>query len=152
VRAATLVALRHWSCRQRKLLEFQMLFHSETSSPYSFDVNVEGFKQQVLEASREHPILVDFWAEWCAPCHQLTPHLCRVIDEYKGALRLAKVEVDVGENMKLAGQFRLRGFPTVILFHDGEERGRFSGSRSSHQVREWLHGHLPTTPGDQHAA
>ena len=55
---------------------------------------------------------------------------------------LAKVEVDEGENMKLAGHYRVRGFPTVILFRDGEEHGRFSGSRASHWLREWLDEHL----------
>jgi putative thioredoxin len=119
-----------------------MLFHIHDNSPHAFDVDQERFEQEVIAASRERPMLVDFWAEWCAPCHQLSPHLNRVIDEYEGAIRLAKVEVDAGENMKLAGHFRLRGFPTVILFQGGEERGRFSGSRSSHQIREWLAEHL----------
>jgi len=65
---------------------------------------------------------------------------------------LAKVEVDEGDNMKLAGHYRLRGFPTVILFQHGEERGRFSGSRSSHQVRDWLDEHLdPSQPGERAA-
>jgi len=119
-----------------------MLFHVHADSPYAFNVDQAQFEQEVIAASRERPVLVDFWAEWCAPCHQLSPHLNRVIDEYDGTVRLAKVEVDAGENMKLAGHFRLRGFPTVILFQNGEERGRFSGSRSSHQVREWLAEHL----------
>jgi putative thioredoxin len=119
-----------------------MQFHSHTESQHAFDVDHERFEQEVLQASHEQPILVDFWAEWCAPCHQLTPHLNRVVDEYGGTLRLAKVEVDEGENMKLAGHFRLRGFPTVILFQEGTEQARFSGSRSSHQVREWLAEHL----------
>ena len=88
-----------------------------------FDVDHEGFEQAVIEASHARPILVDFWANWCAPCHQLTSHLYRVIDELQGAVGLAKVEVDEGENMKLAGHFRLRGFPTVLLFRQGEERG-----------------------------
>lgn len=119
-----------------------MNFNVPAASPHAFDVDQAQFEQEVIAASREQPILVDFWAEWCAPCHQLTPHLNRVIDELDGAVRLAKVEVDAGENMKLAGHFRLRGFPTVILFQDGKECGRFSGSRSSHQVREWLAAHL----------
>ena len=102
------------------------------------DVDHEAFEQAVIEASHARPILVDFWADWCAPCHQLAPHLYRVIDELQGAVGLAKVEVDEGENMKLAGHYRLRGFPTVLLFQQGEERGRFSGSRSSVQIRAWL--------------
>jgi putative thioredoxin len=110
------------------------------------------FEQEVIAASNKQPILVDFWAEWCAPCHQLTPHLNRVVDEYDGAVRLAKVEVDEGENMRLAGHFRLRGFPTVILFEGGKERGRFSGSRSSHQIREWLAEHLGAEASGDEAA
>ena len=102
----------------------------------------EHFHSAVIESSQKRPILADFWADWCAPCHALSPHLKRVIDEYAGALRLAKVEVDEGDNMKLAGHYRLRGFPTVILFRDGEEQGRFSGSRSSHQIRDWIYEHL----------
>ena len=109
-----------------------------------FDVNHEGFEDAVIAASRARPILVDFWADWCAPCHQLAPHLYRVIDELHGAVGLAKVEVDEGDNMKLAGHYRLRGFPTVLLFQKGEERGRFSGSRSSVQIRAWLDEHLET--------
>ena len=87
-------------------------------------------------------MLVDFWADWCGPCHGLAPHLQRVVDEREGAVVLAKIEVDEGENMKLAGHYRVRGFPTVILFLNGEEHGRFSGSRSSHWLRDWLDEHL----------
>jgi len=109
-----------------------------------FDVSLARFHAEVVEASEKGPILVDFWADWCAPCHALAPHLTRIIDEYEGSIRLAKVEVDERENMKLAGHYRLRGFPTVILFQGGLERGRFSGSRSTHQLRDWLDEHLDT--------
>jgi putative thioredoxin len=71
------------------------------------------------------------------------------VNEYEGKIRLAKVEVDEGDNMKLAGHYRLRGFPTVMLFQGGEERGRFHGSRSTHQIRDWLLEHLdPKQPMD----
>lgn len=130
-----------------------MPFHrAHDHSNHAFDTDHERFQAEVLDASHSGPILVDFWAEWCAPCHQLTPHLHRVIDDLAGRVRLAKVEVDEGENMKLAGHYRLRGFPTVILFQHGQERGRFSGSRSSHQVREWLHEHLGTGLSGHQAA
>lgn len=108
-------------------------------SPLIFDVDVEGFQQQVLDASGMQPVLVDFWAEWCSPCLALAPALERVVQEYAGDIRLAKVEVD--DNMKLAGHYRLRGFPTVILFQQGEERGRFSGARASHWIRDWIEQH-----------
>ena len=110
--------------------------------PHCIDAGCEDFETKVLAASRERPILVDFWADWCAPCHQLAPHLTRVINELEGSVGLVKVEVDDGDNMKLAGHYRLRGFPTVMLFQQGEERGRFSGSRSSVQIRDWLEQHM----------
>ncbi len=118
------------------------MYQVEHPNPYVFAVDNQDFQSSVIDASSEQPILVDFWADWCSPCHALAPHLERVINECGGALRLAKVEVDEGDNMKLAGHYRLRGFPTVLLFQRGEECGRFSGSRSSHQVRDWLREHL----------
>jgi putative thioredoxin len=130
-----------------------MLFQHDQASPaHAYDVDHAQFQAKVIDASHDRPILVDFWAEWCAPCHHLAPHLNRVIDELGGAVRLAKVEVDEGDNMKLAGHYRLRGFPTVILFHNGEERGRFSGSRSSHQVREWINDHIDASLLERTAA
>ena len=105
-------------------------------STHIFDANEANYDRRVIQASREQPILVDFWATWCAPCLSLSPALERVVGELEGLVRLAKVEVD--DNMHLAGHYRLRGFPTVILFVDGEEVGRFHGSRGTHWLREWL--------------
>ena len=108
-----------------------------------FDVHLEGFDREVLDASRRTPVLVDFWADWCGPCHALEPHLLPVLQDYRGRVRLARLEVDEGENMKLAGHYRVRGFPTLILFVQGEERGRFSGARAGHWLRVWFDEHLP---------
>lgn len=128
------------------------MFETRHPNPHVFVVGQPDFASRVIESSQRQPILVDFWADWCAPCHALAPHLERVVAEYQGAIRLAKVEVDEGDNMKLAGHYRLRGFPTVLLFQRGEERGRFSGSRSSHQIRDWLHEHLEPTPAGKVAS
>ena len=112
-------------------------------SEHSVDVDLDGFQHEVIEASATQPVLVDVWADWGSPCHALAPQLARAVTDLAGRVRLAKIEVDEGENMKLAGQYKLRGFPTVILFHRGEELARFSGARSRHEILDWLRGHLP---------
>lgn len=104
----------------------------------SFAIQLEDFDQQVLAASHTHIVLVDFWAEWCPPCLTIAPILQRVITEYAGAVKLAKLEVDEGENMKLAGRYRVRGFPTIILFRDGEEKARFSGAKPKHAIERFI--------------
>jgi putative thioredoxin len=73
----------------------------------------------------------------------IAPVLERVIAGFDGAVRLAKLEVDAGENMKLAGHYRVRGFPTIILFSRGEEQGRFSGAHPAPYIRAFIEQHLP---------
>ncbi|MDW8324067.1 MAG: thioredoxin domain-containing protein [Burkholderiales bacterium] len=107
-----------------------------------FDTDLNHFQRDVIEASHDHIVLVDFWADWCSPCHALSPVLHRVVPSYRGRVRLAKVEVDAGENMKLAGRYGCRGFPTVLLFKDGEERARFHSARPEHFVRQFIEAHL----------
>ncbi len=111
-------------------------------SPHINATDLDRFQADVVEASRRMPVLVDFWAEWCSPCLVVAPVLESIVKSMGGALKLVKVEVDDGENMKLAGHYRVRGFPTVMLFHDGRELGRFSGARSHIQVMAFLHKHL----------
>ncbi|HSW53233.1 MAG TPA: thioredoxin domain-containing protein [Sulfuricaulis sp.] len=111
--------------------------------PLVFDVTEADFSEKVLAASRSRPVMVDFWADWCPPCRVLTPVLERVAHDLHGEVLLAKVEVD--DNMRLAGRYQLRGFPTVILFVRGEEAGRFSGARTEQQVRAFLADHFSGT-------
>lgn len=105
------------------------------------DTDLAGFETAVIEASRAQPVIVDFWAEWCPPCVALTPVLERVTTALGGRIKLAKVEVDDGDNMKLAGRYGLKGFPTVLLFSSGEIKGRFSGARGDHWVKTFLAEH-----------
>ncbi len=107
-----------------------------------FDTDLAHFDADVLAASADVPVLVDFWAEWCSPCIFLDPVLKEVVESYSGAVRLAKVEVDAGDNMKLAGRYQVRGFPTVILFIDGEEVDRFSSARSAGFIHDFIDRHL----------
>jgi len=111
-----------------------------TPAPHTIDVNEDDFAERVIAASSTTPVLVDFWADWCSPCRVLTPVLERLVAEYGGRFVLAKVEAD--ENMKLAGRYRLRGFPTAILFINGEPVDQFSGARPPDYVREFLNRHL----------
>ncbi len=106
-----------------------------------FNVHLEDFQKQVIDASQHRPILVDLWAEWCSPCRVIAPVLEKIAQEFGDQLGIAKVEVDEGENMKLAGKYQVRGFPTLILFDKGEEQGRFSGAKPLHFIREFLEDH-----------
>ena len=106
-----------------------------------FDTSLETFAQDVLQASHKGPVLVDFWAEWCPPCVVVAPLLEQVIHERAGEITLAKLEVDEGENMKLAGRYQVRGFPTIILFQNGEEKGRFSGAKPVSHIEQFIDEH-----------
>ncbi len=106
-----------------------------------YDVHLEDFDRCVLRASHQFPVLVDFWAEWCAPCRVIDPVLKAVVTDHGGRVRLAKLEVDEGENMKLAGRYQVRGFPTVILFRDGRVADRFSGAHPRRFVERFLERH-----------
>ena len=111
------------------------------ASEWIHNVRYEDFQESVVAASRVHPVLVDLWADWCAPCVVIAPVLERLIADYAGRIHLAKVEVDAGENMKVAGHYRVRGFPTIILFEQGAECGRFHGARSARYIREFIEQH-----------
>ncbi len=106
-----------------------------------FDTSLETFDQDVLQSSHTQPILVDFWAEWCPPCVVVAPLLEQVVNERAGEMALAKLEVDEGENMKLAGRYQVRGFPTIILFQNGEEKGRFSGAKPASHIEQFIDGY-----------
>lgn len=111
------------------------------SSPYIFDVTQADFATKVVEASRERPVVVDFWAAWCGPCQVLMPVLAKLAQAYAGKFLLAKVDTD--NEQALAGRYGIRGLPTVKLFKNGAVVDEFSGARSEGQVRAWLEPHLP---------
>ncbi len=104
------------------------------------DVDEESFGTRVIDESHRRLVVVDFWAAWCAPCVALTPTLEDLAAAYGGRFLLAKVEVD--DNMRLAGRYKLRGFPTVILFRDGRQVDHFVGNKPRHHVRELLEAHI----------
>ncbi|MDH5546814.1 MAG: thioredoxin domain-containing protein [Gammaproteobacteria bacterium] len=103
-----------------------------------FETSYENFDTEVIQASHQQPILVDLWADWCPPCVVIAPILEKVVNEWQTPIHLAKLEVDEGLNMKIAGQYKVRGFPTILLFHNGEEIGRFNGAKSRSFVEQFL--------------
>lgn len=112
-----------------------------------FDTSLETFHTDVIEASNAQPILVDFWADWCAPCITIAPILEKLIPTYNGQITLARLEVDEDDNMKLAGQYKVRGFPTIMLFRQGKELARFSGARPAQAIRHFILQHTGLNPG-----
>ena len=111
-------------------------------SPHVRDVTTDEFQQDVLLRSREVPVLVDFWAEWCQPCKTLSPVLEALAEEFAGAFELAKVDVDANE--ELSAQFIVQSIPTVIAIKNGKEVSRFQGAIPETAIRTFLQSVLPT--------
>ncbi len=111
-----------------------------SESAYVFEASAQDFDQKVLEQSAQQPILVDFWADWCAPCKMLMPVLSALAEEYQGKFLLVKVNSD--ENQDLAMQYGVRSLPTVKVFRHGQIVDEFMGALSESQVRTFLDKHI----------
>ncbi|MGZ4205402.1 MAG: thioredoxin [Actinomycetota bacterium] len=109
------------------------------------DVSEATFEEEVLRRSEQTPVVVDFWADWCGPCTQLSPVLEHLAGHANGSWILAKIDVDANPN--LAAAFGVQGIPAVHAFRNGREVSRFVGALPEQQVREWLT-QLDPTPAD----
>ncbi len=112
------------------------------TSDYIIDVSEADFEYQVLTYSQQTPVIVDFWAEWCAPCKVLGPLLEKLTHEAQGNIRLAKVDVD--QNQNLALRYAVRSIPAVKAFRHGEVISEFIGAQPEPRLREFIRSIAPS--------
>jgi putative thioredoxin len=120
------------------------------ASPYIKDTSLATFAADVLEASREVPVIVDFWAPWCGPCKQLGPALEKAVTTAGGTVRLVKVNVD--ENQEIAQQLRIQSIPTVYAFRNGQPVDGFMGAIPESQIQQFVQNLAGGEAGHDHTA
>jgi thioredoxin 1 len=103
-----------------------------------FVVTDDDFQNEVIDS--EKPVLVDFWAEWCGPCHMIAPHVKAIANEYEGSLRVAKLDVD--NNPTVPGRYGIIGIPTLMLFKGGEVVARITGALPKDRIVAQIMPHL----------
>jgi putative thioredoxin len=105
------------------------------------DVTIENFETEVIAASMEIPVLVDFWAPWCGPCKVIGPLLEKLETAYEGRFKLVKIDSD--QEQQLAGAFQIRSIPTCVLLKNGQPVDGFMGAMPEGKIREFLDKHVP---------
>lgn len=110
----------------------------DTNTTNVIEINEPMFEAEVI--SSDKPVLVDFWAPWCGPCRVVAPVVEQLANLYSDKVKFVKVNTD--DNQRLAGQYTIRGIPTLIFFVNGEEKLRFVGARSKEEFEAGLSGWL----------
>ena len=111
-------------------------FEQKTGGSVIKEVSEATFMQDVVEASKERPVIVDFWAPWCGPCKTLGPQLEEAVKAENGAVTMAKVNVD--ENQMIAGQMQVQSIPTVFAFSNGQPVDGFQGAVSASEIKAFV--------------
>jgi putative thioredoxin len=107
-----------------------------------FDVTDADFEERVLRRSEQVPVLVDFWADWCQPCHMLAPVLEKAVDAHNGKVELAKLDTDA--NPATAARYGVRGLPTVKAFRHGQVATEFTGAQPPRVVSQFVDSLVPS--------
>ncbi|MFY9752349.1 MAG: thioredoxin [Candidatus Acidiferrales bacterium] len=103
-------------------------------------VNDANFQADVIEASKSQPVMVDFWADWCRPCHMLSPTVDEIAREHAGKIKVVKVNVD--ENMNAPGKYNVRSIPTLLLFKGGQVADQIVGAVPKEQIVKLIERHI----------
>ncbi|HYT08613.1 MAG TPA: thioredoxin [Rugosimonospora sp.] len=98
------------------------------------------FQSEVIEASNAQPVMVDFWADWCRPCHMLAPTVAEIAQDYAGKLKVVKLNVD--ENVNSAGRYNIRGIPTLLIFKGGQVADQIVGAVPKEQISKIVDRHV----------
>jgi putative thioredoxin len=118
----------------------KMMFEKGKKPELKIEVNDNNFQEKVIEQSKKTPVVVDFWAQWCAPCFTLGPVLEKLVKEYNGKFILVKVNVN--ESPKSSREYNIMSIPNVKIFKNGEVVDEFIGAIPEPVVREWLEKNL----------
>lgn len=110
------------------------------------DINEQNAQQILIQGSQEKVVLIDFWADWCEPCKQLTPVLERIAGDYPDHLILAKINCE--EQQAIASQFGVQSLPTIVVFKDGQPVDGLAGAQPESAIREMLAKYLPAPQDD----
>ena len=111
------------------------------------DSDTASFNNDVIEASKAGPILVDFWADWCAPCKQLTPILEKLVGSYKGDIKLVKIDTE--KNQELSQQLQIQSLPTVYAFYKGQPIDGFSGAMPENEIKKFINKVIEASGGNK---